>query len=71
MNTTNITFLVIAFVIIVVLFLLFGGGAMTGARLTGGMMGGGMMGGVSWMWIPAVIFLGLGFFFGWAIFGKK
>jgi hypothetical protein len=29
------------------------------------------MGGISWMWIPALIFLGLGIFLGWAIFGKK
>ena len=71
MNATNKTTLVIAFVIVVVLFLLFGGWAMTGAGLNGGMMGGGMMGGISWMWIPTVIILGIGILLGWAIFGKK
>jgi hypothetical protein len=71
MNTSNRTFLIIAFVIIVVLFLLFGGGAMTGAWLGGSMMGPGMMGGISWMWIPALICLGIGIFLGWAIFEKK
>ena len=71
MKATNRTTLIIAFVIIVLLFLLFGGGAMTGARLSIGMLGSGMMGGISWMWIPALITLGIGVFLGWAIFGKK
>ncbi len=71
MNATNKTILIIAFVIVVVLFLLFGGGAMTGATLNGGMMGSGMVGGFSWMWIPALITLGIGILLGWAIFGKK
>jgi len=66
MNATNKTALVIAFVIVVVLFLLFGGGAMTG-----GTMSGGMMGGISWMWIPTLLTLGIGILLGWAIFGKK
>jgi heme/copper-type cytochrome/quinol oxidase subunit 2 len=71
MNTSNRTVLVIAFVIVVLLFLVLSGGAMAGVSLGSGMMAGGMMGGISWMWIPAVIFLGLGIFLGWAIFGKK
>jgi len=71
MNATNKTALVIAFVVVVVLFLLFGGGAMTGATLSGGMMGRGMMGGISWMWIPTLLTLGIGILLGWAIFGKK
>ena len=71
MNTSNRTVLVIAFVIVVLLFLVLSGGAMAGVSLGNGMMAGGMMGGISWMWIPAVIFLGLGIFLGWAIFGKK
>jgi hypothetical protein len=71
MNETNKTGLVIAFVIVVVLFLLFGGGAMAGATLGGGMMGSGMMGGISWMWIPTVLTLGIGILLGWAVIGKK
>lgn len=71
MNATNKTVLVIAFIVVVVLFLLFGGGAMTGATLSGGMMGSGRMGGISWMWIPTLITLGIGILLGWAIFGKK
>ncbi len=71
MNATNKTFLVIAFIVVVVLFLLFGGGVMTGATQTGGMMGGGIMGGISWMWIPTLLTLGIGILLGWAIFGNK
>jgi hypothetical protein len=71
MNETNKTGLVIAFVVVVALFLLFGGGAMTGATLSGGMMGSGSMGGISWMWIPTLITVGLGILLGWAIFRKK
>ena len=71
MNETNKTGLVIAFVVVVGLFLLFGGGAMTGAALSNGMMGSGSMGSISWMWIPTLLTLGIGILLGWAIFGKK
>ena len=71
MNATNKLALVIALAVVVVLLLLFGGGAMTGATLSGGMMGNGVMGGVSWIWIPAVLMLGLGVLLVWAIFEKK
>jgi hypothetical protein len=70
MNESSNTPLVIAFVV-VVLFLIFGGGAMTGSMLSGGMMGHGWIGGFSWMWIPTLLTLGLGFLLGWVIFGKK
>jgi len=70
-NATSKTALVIAFVVVVVLFLLFGVGAMTGGTLSGGMMGSGMMGGISWMWIPTLLTLGIGILLGWAIFGKQ
>ena len=82
MNETNKTSLGIAFIVVVVLFLLFGVGAMTnsgfmGTGWGGGMMGSGWMGGsastggISWMWIPTLLTLGLGVLLGWAIFGKK
>jgi hypothetical protein len=71
MKSTNQTIPVIAFVIIILFFMLSGGGAITGVRMTSGMPGGGRSGGFSWMWIPAVIFLASGIFPGWAIFGKK
>jgi hypothetical protein len=71
MNATNKTALVIAFALVLVLLLLFGGGAMSGATLSGGMMGNGVMGGISWMWIPVVLMLGLGVLLVWIIFEQK
>lgn len=71
MNSTTKTALIIAFVIVVALLLMFGGGTMTGATLSGGMMGNGAMGGISWMWIPTVLIVGLGVLLFWAIFGQK
>lgn len=72
MNESNKALLVIAFVVVMVLFLIFGGGAMTGGSMMGGgRMGQGWMGGFSWMWIPAFLTLGLGILLGWLIFGKK
>jgi len=80
MNETRKTPLVIALVVVVVLFLIFGGWAMTG--MGGGMMGQGgiggyrighawINGGFSWLWIPTLLTLGLGVLLGWLIFGKK
>ena len=76
MNESNKSGLIIAFVVVVVLFLVFGGGAMSGSFMGGGMMGGGTIGdgrvgGFGWMWIPTVITLGVGVLLGWVIFGKK
>ena len=72
MNESNGTGLIIAFVVVVILFLGFGGGMMSGWN-GGGMMGGGTMGqgGYGWMWIPTLIILGVGVLLGWMIFGKK
>ena len=63
--------LVVALVVVVALFVLFGGGAMTGGRMGGGMMGTAWMGGLGWMWIPAVLIVGLGALLVWGIVGKK
>ena len=52
MDETNKAGLVMAFSVVVVLFLLFGSGALTGATLSNGMVGSGNMGSISWMWIP-------------------
>jgi hypothetical protein len=71
MNTKTNTPLVIAFAVVVVLFLLFGGGAMTGGMMNSGMHGSGWMGERSWMWIPALLTLSLGVVLGWIIFKKK
>jgi len=71
MNAANKTAIVVAFGVVVVLLLLFGGGTMTGATLSGGMMGNGVMGGIGWMWIPTLLILGLGALLAWVIFGQQ
>lgn len=71
MNANTNRALVVAFVVVVGLFVLFGGGAMTGGRMGGDMMGNAWMGGFGWMWIPAVLIVGLGVLFVWGIRGKK
>ncbi len=71
METTTNKPLVIAFVVVVALFLLFSGGAMSGEMMNGGMNGSGWMGDRSWMRTPALLTLGLGVVLGWVIFKKK
>ena len=67
--------------VVVVLFLIFGFGTMSGSFMGSGNTGGGMMGGETigqggmggygWMWIPTLITLGVGVLLGWLIFGNK
>lgn len=71
MNGSKNTPLMIAFIVVIVLFFIFGGGTMTGSMMNGGMMGRGLIGGFSWMWIPTLLTLGVGILLGWVIFGKK
>ena len=71
MNKLNKTAFISAFAIVIVLFLLFGGGTMTGVTPSDGMMGNGAMGGISWMWILTVLMFGLGVLLVWVIFGQK
>ena len=59
MNANTTGALIVALVVVVGLFVLFGGGAMTGGRMGGGMMGTAWMGGLGWMWIPALLTVGL------------
>ena len=58
----------------VLLFLLFGGGAMLGEALSSGMMGDsimGTMGSIGWMWIPVLLMLVLLVLIVWVIFGQR
>jgi len=59
--------LVVAFVAVVVAFLLFAGGALADTRLMAAMPQHGWTGAFSWLWIPAFISLGLGLLFAWAL----
>lgn len=72
MNKMNDKFLVTSFIIIVVLFLYFGSGAMLDGGMNYGMMNkNGWLGGHSWRWFPAIITLIFGFTLGWLLFRKK
>ena len=71
MNTKNNKYLLVAFVVVIVLFLFFGGWGLSGGMMSGGMNGSGWMGRRSWMWVPTLITLFLGIVLGWAFFKKK
>jgi hypothetical protein len=63
--------LIIVFIVLIVLFLLFCGGALSVTIADGGMMGSGWTSGISWMWMPALLFLTLSIMLGLSIFVKK
>ncbi len=71
MDAPTRTALVIAFVVVALLLLLFGGGIMTGTMMSGGMIGSGSMGGFNWMWLPTLLLVVLGVGLFSVIFGKK
>ena len=74
MSRSYNTGLLIAFVAVVVLFLFFCGGAMSGPFMGGWTKGGGGMmgvGGYGWMWIPTLITLAAGVLLGWMLFARK
>ena len=71
-NKMNDKFLITSFIIIIVLFLYFGTGAMLDGGMNYGMMNkNGWLGGHSWRWIPAIVTLIFGFTLGWLLFRKK
>jgi hypothetical protein len=63
--------LIIVLVVMIILFLLFCGGALFVTLEDGGLMGTGWGSGISWMWIPALLFLTLSIILGWVINSKK
>jgi hypothetical protein len=67
--------LLIVFVVVVLLFLFFGGWGMTGGIMNGGMHGGmnenGWMSERGWVWFPAIITFVLGAVLGWMLYKKK
>ncbi|MBK9163736.1 MAG: hypothetical protein IPM21_07475 [Acidobacteria bacterium] len=76
MSKNNKAFLIIGLVVVAGLFLffasgLFGNGMMDGWRSGGGMMGGRGSFGSGFMWLPTLLFLGLGIALGWLIWGRN
>jgi len=67
--------IVVAFVIVVLLFLFFGGWGITSGIMNGGMHGGmnesGWTGERGWVWFPAIITFVLGVVLGWILFKNK
>jgi hypothetical protein len=59
--------LIVAFLALVVAFLLFAGGALADTRLISAMPRQGWLSGFSWLWIPALITLSLGILFAWGL----
>ncbi len=70
-NKINNRFLVIAFLVLVVVFLYFGGRAMMHGGMNGRMNENGWIGGSGWGWFPAMVTLGFGVLIGWLLFRKK
>ena len=71
MDAATRTALVIAFAVVALLLLFFGGGMTTGTMMSGGMFGSGSMGGISLMWLPTLLVVVLGVALFSVIFGKK
>jgi len=71
MNTKTNTPLVLSFIIVVIVFLLSCGGAITMTMMSSNMNKNGMMNNISWMWMPTLVALLLSVLLGWVIFSKK
>ena len=71
MKTLINTPLVLAFIIVVVIFLLSCGGAITMTMMSNEMNKHGLMNNLRWMWIPTTLALLLSGLLGWVIFWKK
>jgi hypothetical protein len=71
MNTRTDIPLVLAFIIVVIVFLLFCGGAITSTMMSTELRKSGLMWGISWMWIPTAIAFLVSVLLGWVIFQKK
>jgi hypothetical protein len=71
METNTKKPLIIVLLVMIILFLLFGGGALIVTLEDSGMMGSGWGSGISWMWIPALLFLTLSAILVWVLNTKK
>lgn len=68
MNAATQAVLVMALIAVPLLFMFFGGGAMTGGVTNAGMPASDGMREIGWTWIPVFLPIGLGILSGWFIF---
>ena len=71
MNTKTSKPLVLEYINILIVFLLFSGGAIFSTMKYSRINGNGMMSNLSWLWTPAMLALFLSALLGWAIYWKK
>ncbi len=68
-NSSKLVMIVL--IVLLILFLLFSAGALSVSIKDNGAMGLGWETGISWMWVPALLFLILSVLLSWSIFNKK
>jgi hypothetical protein len=68
---TSKTPIVIAFIAVVMVFLIFAGGALADSGMVGGTLGHRTVAGLSWIWIPTFFTMGLGVMVGLVLFRKS
>ncbi|MFA6979574.1 MAG: hypothetical protein WC209_09650 [Ignavibacteriaceae bacterium] len=71
MNTKTNTPLVLAFIIVVIVFLLFCGGAISMTLFGTGMNSNNFFNNISWMWVPAIVAFIVSALLGWVLFSKR
>ena len=71
MEIRNSKSLLVVLIVMIILFLMVCGGAISVTIENGGMMGSGWSSGISWLWMPALLFLSLSILLTWVIFVKK
>jgi hypothetical protein len=71
LNKTNNRYLAVSFMVLLVLFLYFGGTAMMQGGMSGRIKENGWIGGNGWGWIPALFTFVLVVFIGWLLIRKK
>ena len=71
MKTMSNPPLVLAFIIVVVVFLLSCGGAITMTMMQSEINKNGFFNSISWMWVPTIVTLLISILLGWALYNKR
>lgn len=70
MKTLDNTPLLLSFIIVVVIFLLFTGGAITMTVMNESLYKNGIFNNISWLWVPAMVSLLVSSLLGWVIMAQ-